>query len=134
MQTIKTTNQELLDLLRGLQETKEVKGSRFALVAARNLKIISKDLEYIDKMAFPSQEFQEISVKAQKFIEAEDSQALEKLEKEHKEIIQARKDQLEQVSKELQKEVEVQLHTISEDNLPEEISTEQVIKLMLIIK
>ena len=134
MQTLKTTNQELLDLLRGLQETKDVKSSRFAVIAARNLKIISKELEHIDKMAFPSTEFQELSVEAQKLIESEDTKALEKLEEENKEIIDRRKSQLEKVNEELQKEVEVQLHTISEDNLPEDISTEQVLKLMLIVK
>jgi hypothetical protein len=134
MQTLKTTNQELLDLLRGLQETKDVKSSRFAVIAARNLKIISKELEHIDQMAFPSTEFQELSVEAQKLIESEDTKALEKLEEENKEIIDQRKSQLEKVNEELQKEVEVQLHTISEDNLPEDISTEQVLKLMLIVK
>ena len=35
---------------------------------------------------------------------------------------------------ELEKETTIELHTISEDNLPSDISTEQVLKLMLMIK
>jgi len=135
MQTIETTNQELLDLLRGLQETRELKGSpRFSVVAARNLKILERHLKSIDEMAFPSPEFQELSIKAQKLIEKEDSKALEELEAEHANVVDARKEQLANVQKELEKETEIQLHTISEDNLPSDISTEEVLKIMIMIK
>jgi hypothetical protein len=78
-------------------------------------------------------EFQELSIEMQKLIEAEDQEAITKLEEENTELIEQRKKQLADVEELLDNEIEVFLHPIREDQLPEEITGEQVERLLQII-
>lgn len=127
-------NKQLLVLYRGLHAVKELKGSRFAILVAKNMKEIKAVLDPLDEQALPSVEFQELSVKMQKLIEQEDKEQIEKLEEEHKDLIDARKKQLEEVNEALEKETEVYIYKIREDQLPDEITGEQLEPLLEILE
>ncbi len=127
-------NKEVLNLFQGLLAVKEMKGSRFAVLVAKNLKEMKKVLDPLDAMAIPTQEFQELSVEMNKLIEAEDGEAIKKLEESNSELIDARKEQLEGVNSKLEESSEVYIYSIKEDQLPEDITGEQIEKLLEIIE
>tara|TARA_R110002012_G_scaffold41035_6_gene112705 strand:+ start:1238 stop:1648 length:411 start_codon:yes stop_codon:yes gene_type:complete len=127
-------NKEVLNLFQGLLAVKEMKGSRFAVLVAKNLKEMKKVLDPLDAMAIPTQEFQELSVEMNKLIEAEDGEAIKKLEESNSELIDARKEQLEGVNSKLEESSEVYIYSIKEDQLPEDITGEQIERLLEIIE
>jgi len=127
-------NKEVLNLFQGLLAVKEMKGSRFAILVAKNLKEMKKVLDPLDAMAIPTQEFQELSVEMNKLIEAEDGEAIKKLEETNSELIDARKEQLEGVNSKLEESSEVYIYSIKEDQLPEDITGEQIERLLEIIE
>lgn len=129
----KASNRDLLNLYKGLEAVKSIKGARFAVLVGKNIKELRNILDPLEQAAVPGLEFQELSVEMQRHIEAEDKDAIEKLEEEHKELIDQRKKQLADVETLLDNEIEVQLHPIREDQLPEDITGEQVEKLLQLL-
>jgi thymidylate synthase len=128
------SNRELLGLYEGLKDLKELTGSKMAFFAAKNIKEIEKVLSPIDQMATPSEEFYNVSVEAQKFIENSDDEGLKKFEEEHADIVEQRKQQLLQVDMELNKESEVYLVTIRNDQITDSVTVEQLGKILDLIE
>ena len=133
MDKFEATNRELLNLYKGLEAVKSMKGARFAVLVGKNIKELRNVLDPLEQAAVPGIEFQELSIEMQKLIEAEDQEAITKLEKENTELIEQRKKQLADVEELLDNKIEVYLHPIREDQLPEDITGEQVEKLLQII-
>lgn len=129
----KATNRSLLNLYKGLEAVKSIKGARFAVLVGKNIKELRNILDPLEQAAVPGLEFQELSVEMQKYIEEENQEAIEKLEADNTELIDQRKQQLADVETLLDNEIEVQLHFIREDQLPEDITGEQVEKLLQLI-
>jgi len=127
-------NKQILEIFQGLHAVKDIQGSRFAVLVAKNMKEMKKVLDPIDQKAMPSQEFQELSIEINKFIEAEDKESIEKMEADNAKLIEERKKQLEAVNKELESESEVYIYKIKEDQLPDEITGEQIQRLLEIIE
>ena len=134
MTTVEATNRELLDLFRGLEAVKTIKGARFAVLVGKNLKELRHILEPIEKAAQPTYKFQEVSVKMQELAEKEDKDGMTSLEKQNQNLIDERKVQLSAVEDMLDKKAEVLLHVIKEAQLPEEITGEHIEKLIKIIQ
>lgn len=134
MKQFETTNRELLRLYKGLEAVKTIKGARFAVLVGKNMKELREVLDPIERAAVPPMEFQELSVAMQRLIEAEDNDAIEALEKENTELIEQRKKQLDDVENMLDETIKVYLHPIREDQLPEEITGEQIERLLEIIE
>ena len=65
MTKVEATNRELLDLLRGLEAVKQIKGARFAVLVGKNMKELKHNLQPIEKAAEPTLEFQAVSVQMQ---------------------------------------------------------------------
>tara|TARA_Y100000996_G_C22458073_1_gene616798 strand:- start:551 stop:967 length:417 start_codon:yes stop_codon:yes gene_type:complete len=133
MVNFKGTNRQLLNLYRGLENVKEIKGSRFAVLVGKNMKDIKQILQPIEEAAVPSASFQTVSIQMRDLMEAEDQEAMEQLEKEHKDLIDERKQQMASVETMLENDIELKLHAIREDQLPDEITGEQVEKILEII-
>jgi len=129
----KTSNRELLGLYKGLEAVKSIKGARFAVLVGKNIKELKNILDPLEQAAVPGVEFQELSVQMQKLIEEENQSEIEKLEANNSELIDQRKQQLADVETLLDNEIEVQLHPIREDQLPDDITGEQVEKLLQLI-
>jgi|TARA_R100000030_G_C3200812_1_gene110837 hypothetical protein len=134
MEKFEATNREFLHLYKGLEGVKEMKGARFAVLVGKNMKELRTLLNPIEAAAVPSIEFQELSVEMQKLIEAQDQDAMSKLEEDNSELIEERKKQLADVEALLDNNTEVFLHPIREDQLPEDITGEQVERLIQIIE
>ena len=83
-------------------------------------------MDELEQMAIPTQEFIELSVKAQELINAENEEGLKQLEAEHAELVQSRKDQLAVVNAKLDEEVTLELKMLNEKILPEELSAEEL--------
>ena len=131
---VTATNREFLNMFKTLSDTRSVKGVNYAKAVIKNLQVIKEHLQPIEEMALPSEEFIELSVKAQEFINKEDSQGLEKFESENKELIEKRKKQMDEVNAKLDEITTVELVMIEEKVLPEDISAEQIEALMKIIQ
>jgi flagellar motor component MotA len=134
MTKIEATNRELLDLFRGLESVKTIKGARFAVLVGKNLKELRNLLEPIEKAAKPTLAFQDVSVQMQELAEKEDKEGMTTLEDENQTLIDERKAQLAAVEDMLDDNIEAYLHVIKEAQLPEEITGEHIEKLIKIIE
>lgn len=134
MTYFESTVAEFVELYKGLEAIKNVKGTRFAFLVAKNLKELEHVLKPYEDKARPSQEFQIVAAQAHKLAEAEDQEGIEKLEEEHKDLVEQRKQQLAEVEKEMQQTIKVALQEINEEQLPDDLSTEQLLPIMRLIK
>lgn len=134
MTQITGTNQQFLEILRGLEAIKGVKGKAFSLLVARNIVSLSEHLKSIEKEAIPTEEFNRVSAIAHQHAENEDAEALDALEAKHKDLIEERKEQLKKVDKLLAKSAKVKVNLIREELVPEEVTAEQLLPLLKILK
>lgn len=124
---------EAIELYKGLEAVKKHKGARFSIIVARNVKELENLLREYENMAKPSDEFVRVSGEAHKLAEAEDEKGLKKLEEEHANLIEERKEQLAELEKLMQTAITVNLQTIKEGQLPEEVTPEEVVPLLPIV-
>jgi flagellar motor component MotA len=134
MTKVEATNREFLDLLRGLEAVKQIKGARFAVLVGKNMKELKRHLQPIEKAAEPTLEFQAVSVQMQELADKEDKDGMKKLEDDNQNLIEERRAQLSAVEDMLNEPSEVYLELIKEAQLPEEITGEHVEKLIKIIE
>jgi hypothetical protein len=90
-------------------------------------------LSPIEEAAAPSIPFQEVSVQMRDLMEAEDTDGVKTLEEESKELIEERKVQMAAVEDMLDMKTSVDLHSIREDQLPDEVTGEQIEKILELI-
>ena len=133
MINFKGTNRQLLNLYRGLENVKNIKGSRFAVLVGKNMKEIKHILQPIEDAALPSPSFQTVSIQMRDLMEAEDKEAMTQLEEENKDLIEERQEQMKRVEDLLEGDAEIKLHAVRDDQLPEDITGEQVEKILEII-
>lgn len=134
MEYVTATNLEFVELFKGLEAVKNVKGTRFAFIVAKNLKELNRYLTPFEKQAIPTKAFQEVAAKAHELAEAENAEGIKKLEEENAELIKERKAQLAAIEQMMQEEAVVALELIREDQLPEDLSTDQLLPLLRMIK
>ena len=137
MKKINATKQEFVDLINGLFQVQELKGKKFSLLVSKNLNILQKNLEDVQKAGTPSEEFLELAQKVNMIAsgKASDSQEqIDKLEAENKELVEARKEQMAKVTEMLKEEIELELHMLPEDTLPEDVTAKQINSIINIIE
>jgi len=131
------TNRELADLLVGLYGVQELKGLKFAIQISKNIKMLKDELQHIDDATKPTAEFLELAAKVnalQEKNEVDSREKIEALEEENKELVDARKVQIEEFNSLLEETLEIELYKISEEDLPENITGKQLSDIQLIIK
>tara|TARA_R100001440_G_scaffold55373_1_gene75235 strand:+ start:31 stop:441 length:411 start_codon:yes stop_codon:yes gene_type:complete len=134
MTKIKATNKEMLETLHGLYAVQDLKGVKFAVAVSKNIEKLRNELKHIDEASKPSPEFEKLLQEADKIEKSEESEKLiKKLEKENKELIDKRKAQLEEVNDILEETVELELVTMSEKNLPQDITPKQLSAIIKIV-
>ena len=124
---------DAVELYKGLDAVKKHKGARFSMIVARNVKELEQVLKTYEQIAKPSDEFVKVSGEAHRLAEAEDTEGMKKLEEEHADLIEERKGQLKQLEETMEQVVEVNLQTIKEDQLPEEVTPEEMVPLLPIV-
>jgi|TARA_R110000782_G_C14590032_1_gene389659 hypothetical protein len=137
MTTITAKKGELVNLINALFAVQELKGKKFGLAVSKNLIILKKELKELEDVGKPSEEFmklaEEVNVIANS--ESEDSkEQIDNLEKENEDLVAKRREQLDIVTHMMTEEMSVELNTLSEDILPEEISAIQINSLIKIIE
>ena len=137
METMKMTKNDAATLYNGLVDVKDLKSKKFALKVAKNMTTIKLALQDIEDFGKPSKEFLDLSQKVQNIIQKDPDngkEEVQKLEEENKELVQNRRNQLDEVNKRLLENIELELNILSEEILPEEITADQINKLIKIIK
>lgn len=124
---------DAIELYKGLDAVKKHKGARFSIIIARNVKELEHVLREYENIAQPSDEFIALSNEAHKLAEAEDAEGIKKLEEENADLIDARKAQLKKLDKAMEKLVEINLQTIKEAQLPEDVTPEEIVPLLPIL-
>ena len=131
---VKMKNGEFVELFNGLTSVQKLKGVKLGLLVSKNIRIIQEELKDIEEASKPSDDFLELSQKVQVLMNQDKKDEIADLEKENAELVQSRKDQLEEVDKLLLEETEIELHAIPEDCLPTDITVEQIINIDKIIE
>lgn len=127
------TNRELVELMKGLNECSDLRGVKFAMVVAKNIENIQKELKHIEEASRPTEEFQKVAEQVQRLHKEGNEAEAKKLEVEHKDLEEARQEQLKEVDKLLDEEATIQLYTIFSDKLPFDISAKQILSIRKIV-
>ena len=137
MNTINAKNGELVNIINGLFSVQQLKGKDFSLLVSKNISILQKSLKELEDTGKPSEEFMALAEQVNAIANENKEDAkeqIDKLEEENKDLVDARREQMDKVQKIMEEESEVSLHIIKEDLLPEEITAQQINKLMQIIE
>ena len=135
--TINATKGEFVTIINGLFGVQELKGKSFSLVISKNIAKLKEALQELEDAGKPSTEFMAIAEKVNAIANENKEDAkeqIDKLEEENKELVDARRDQMAKVEEMMKEEIEVELNIISEDLLPEDISAQQINKIIKIIE
>lgn len=153
---MKKTRKELGDLYQALLSVGNLTGVKFSYAVARNLATLKSEMESLKKSVAMTDKFDEYEVKrvtlAEKYSVKEDGKPkivdnkyeiqdqksfdkdLKELQIEYKEHIDNRANQLKELEELLKEEVEVSLFMITQDMIPEAITSKQMADIMPIIK
>ena len=135
---IKTTKQEFVQMLNSLFAVKDLKGKKFAVAVAKNLEILTNNLKDLEEAGKPSKEFMELAMSVNAFTDDPNDKSkiyeIDKLEKDNKELIDARRAQLDDVAKLMEEEIEIAIEPLTIEMLPEDITPQQMSSLLKFIK
>jgi len=158
---MKMKNSDIMNLYGGLLGTATLTGVKFSYAVARNIKILNRIVKSIQEASAPSKIFKEYEKERLEFAQKsaikdkngkavtelandverfvmKDNAAFEKgfevIKEKHKQAIQERKAQIREVGELADMEIEVDLFTIPQSYIPEEINTKQMTDIMPIIK
>ena len=156
---MKLTKKEILELWKVFKEASKLQGKKFAYAILINEKKIKDEVETIQTIAKPSEEYMkyikeqmqivnEFTVKDEHGNPIGDN-GIYQLQPKRKDIAQFKLEQLsqkyktdiekqnkvnEEINTILSEEIDIDFYKISFDDIPEEVNKEQLEKLMLIVK
>ena len=149
---------ELFDVLQGLKSVKNLKGVKFAYAVAKNKKKVESEIEDLKEAVKPSDKYLEYDKKrmetCEKYCSKDDKgkavikgnvydglagnrkfeKEMERLRKDYKKELESRKKQIEEYNKMLTEEIEMDFHKLTLKEVPEDISSEQLEKILPIIE
>ena len=134
---INATKGELVNMINGLFAVQELKGKKFSLVVSKNIAILQKTLKEVEDAGKPSEEFMVLATQVNEIANKNEEDAkdqIDNLEKENQELVNSRRVQMDKVTKMLEEETSVDLYTFSENILPEDVTAQQITKIIKIIE
>lgn len=134
MTNVELKNGEFVELINGLFAVQGLKGVKFGLLVSKNIRILQTELDHLESAATPSEEFVKLSVQVNNLAAEDKAEEIQKLEDEHKELVESRKSQMAELENLLQEGTSIGLYAIPEDCLPADISGEQIINIDKIIE
>ena len=124
-------------MVNSLFSVKDLEGKEFAINVAKNISILTEALKDIEKAGKPSKEFMDLALSVNAFTNKKDDEEaiykVQELEKENKELIDKRREQIAAVSVMMEDELELELFPIQYDMLPDNITATQISGLTKII-
>jgi flagellar motor component MotA len=133
-QTIKTTNQGLVEILQGLYNVQHLKGLKFALVISKNIKALKEELNDLEDIARPTPEFMELAQQVKDLEAKKDKKGIEKLEKDNQKVVDERKKQIAELQEIMKEEREISLYPIKEELLPDSMNAKELTGIETLIK
>ena len=136
MTTINATKGEFVNLINGLFQVQELKGKEFSLAVGKNISIIRDSLKDVEEAGKPSEEFMELAKEVNNIANEnqEDSkEQIDALEKENEELVKSRREQMDSVNKMMEDSMDIKLHLLTEEILPEDITAKQINSIIKII-
>ena len=137
MTTINATKAEFVNLINGLFQVQELKGKKFGLAVSKNIVTLKKELQHLEDLGKPSEEFMELAMKVNEISQKDPENSkveIDKLEKENEELVKLRREQMDNVTELMKDEMSIKLKTLSENILPDEITAKQITSIEKIIK
>ena len=134
MKKFTETNAEFVELFKGRTAVQSLKGVKFGLLVAKNVRVIQNELQHLEDASKPTEEFLELSAKINEAMNNKDEEAVKALEADNADLIQERKDQLAEIEKLMEEESTLELFPIPEDCIPEDITAEQIMGIDKIIE
>ena len=137
MTTIKATNGELVNLVNGLFAIQDLKGKKFSLVVSKNIALLQDELKDLEEAGAPSKEFMELASRVNDIANTKDEDSkeqIDKLEEDNKELVESRRSQMDKVQELMEEDASIELHILSEDILPEEITAKRINGILTIIE
>lgn len=150
---------ELFPLKQALERVSTLKGVKFAYSIAKNLQEVNKEIEAVNKAIAPSEEFiqyeKELINLNEEYAEKTEEgnpkvennnyvispkkrgayeKRIEELKKKHKKVLSERDEQIKEYQALLEENVDITLHKIQEDNLPSDITVEQIHGILQVIE
>ena len=135
--TIKEKKEEQANIINGLFSVQELKGKKFSLLVSKNIAILQEALKEVEDAGKPSEEFMVLATQVNEIANKNEEDAkdqIDNLEKENQELVNSRRVQMDKVTKMLEKEASIDLYIITEDVLPEEVTAQQITKIIKIIE
>jgi|TARA_R110002073_G_scaffold241195_1_gene403054 hypothetical protein len=129
MKTITGSKQEFITIINGLFSVQELKGKEFSLVVSKNIEILRNSLKDLEEAGKPSEEFMKLAEQVNAIAEANEEgakEAIQQIEKDNQELVDARRDQMDKLTESMKEEITIDLNIISEDLLPEDITAKQI--------
>lgn len=129
MKTITGSKQEFITIINGLFSVQELKGKEFGLVVSKNIEILRNSLKDLEEAGKPSEEFMKLAEQVNAIAEANEEgakEAIQQIEKDNQELVDARRDQMDKLTESMKEEITIDLNIISEDLLPEDITAKQI--------
>ena len=136
MTTIKAKKGEFVNLVNGLFQVQDLKGKKFSLTVIKNIRTIEQELEDLEVAGKPTKEFMELAQQVNEIANenSDDSEAkITALEEDNKELVEARRKQIDEVKKMMEEEITMKLKSISENDLPNDITAKQISNIEKII-
>jgi len=134
MKKFTETNGEFVELFKGLTAVQGLKGVKFGLLVAKNVRVIQNELQHLEDASKPTEEFLELSAKINEAMNNKDEEAVKALEADNEGLIQERKDQLSEIDALMGEESTLELFPIAEDCIPQDITAEQIMGIDKIIE
>ena len=150
---------ELFPLKQALERVSTLKGVKFAYSIAKNLQEVNNEIEAVNKAMAPSEDF--IQYEKERFKINEEyterteegspkvwnnnyvispknrdayEKRMEELKKNHKTVLKERDEQIKEYQALLEEDADITLHKIQEDNLPSDITVEQIHGILQVIE
>tara|TARA_R110002012_G_scaffold138562_1_gene295361 strand:- start:851 stop:1264 length:414 start_codon:yes stop_codon:yes gene_type:complete len=137
MTTITAKKGEFVNLVNGLFQVQELKGKKFSLTVIKNIKTIEQELKDLENAGKPTEEFMDLAKQVNDIANEDTEDSKDKilaLEEDNKELVESRRLQIETVGKMMDEEATIELITISEKDLPNDITAKQISNIEKIIK
>lgn len=135
MKKIKAKNGVWVNLSNHLSTLTKIEGKEFAIAVADNNLILKNSLSHLEGILAATPEFKEVVEKLKPYENKTDKKSLaavKKLQKEYKEVLEARQTQIEEVNAILAEEVEIEVAPITTDIYPDNITAEQIMGLQIL--
>lgn len=148
---------DLFELLKGLKSVKNLRGVKFAYGAVKNKHKVEAEIECLKEVVKPSEKYDEFDKKRMEICEkycSKDKEGksiikgnvyeglkdnrrfdkeIKRLRKDYQKVIEERKTQLNEYNKMLEEEIKIDFHKVLLKDVPEDISSEQLEKILPII-